>query len=101
MGDVVLGELIRGHAAARARMEQTIAREQRLDFYVVIAKEERRGDALAQIQALRDRCYRVDYPLSPAKVGKQFQTAEQLGAARRDSVRRRMAAGESEESRHP
>jgi histidyl-tRNA synthetase len=29
---------------------------------------------------LRDRGYRVDYPLSPAKVPKQFQAAEQLGA---------------------
>jgi len=46
----------------------------------VIAKEDRRGDALAQIQALREQNYKVDYPLSPVKVPKQFQTAEQLGA---------------------
>jgi histidyl-tRNA synthetase len=46
----------------------------------VIAKEERRADALRQIQHLRDRGYRVDYPLTSEKVGKQFQTAEQLGA---------------------
>ncbi|MEY2574283.1 MAG: histidyl-tRNA synthetase, partial [Verrucomicrobiota bacterium] len=44
------------------------------------AKEERRADALAQIQSLRDAGYRVDYPLGAAKVGKQFQTAEQLDA---------------------
>jgi histidyl-tRNA synthetase len=59
-------------------MEQTIAREQKLDVYVVIAKEERRASALAHVQALRDQNYRVDYPLVPAKVGKQFQTAEHL-----------------------
>ena len=35
---------------------------------------------LTQIQQLRDRGYRVDYPLTPTKVGKQFQTAEDLGA---------------------
>jgi histidyl-tRNA synthetase len=80
MGDVVLGELIAEHPAAKAKMEETIAARQSLDIYVVIAKEERRADALAQIQALREQSYRVDYPLTPAKVGKQFQTAEQLGA---------------------
>ena len=54
--------------------------DRKIDIYVVIAKEQRRADALAQIQQLRDRGYRVDYPLTSEKVGKQFQTAEQLGA---------------------
>jgi len=80
MGDVVLGELIGEIPAAKEKLEKAIAAQQNLDIYVVIAKEERRADALAQIQALRDRGWRVDYPLTPAKVGKQFQTAEQLGA---------------------
>lgn len=80
MGDVVLAELIEEVPAAKAQME-TATRDQRaLDIYVVIAKEERRADALAQIQSLREAGYRVDYPLAPAKVGKQFQAAEQLGA---------------------
>jgi histidyl-tRNA synthetase len=81
MGDVVLGELLRGHDAARAQMEQAIAREQRIDVYAVIAKEERRADAVALVQQLRDQRLRVEYSLTPAKVGKQFQTAEHLGAA--------------------
>jgi histidyl-tRNA synthetase len=80
MGDVVLAELIGEHPTAKAKMEEAISAQQNLDIYVVIAKEERRADALAQIQALRDRGYRVDFPLTQAKVGKQFQTAEQLGA---------------------
>ncbi|HWM25486.1 MAG TPA: histidine--tRNA ligase [Chthoniobacterales bacterium] len=80
MGDVVLGELIAENPVAKAKMEEAIAAQQNLDIYVVIAKEERRADALAHIQALRDRGYRVDFPLTSAKVGKQFQTAEQLGA---------------------
>lgn len=80
MGDVVLGELIAESPVAKAKMEEAIAAQQNLDIYIVIAKEERRADALAQIQALRDRGYRVDFPLTSAKVGKQFQTAEQLGA---------------------
>src|SRR5207248_11497970 len=73
-------ELIEEIPAAKAQLEQTIASERDLDIYIVIAKEERRGDAVAHVQVLRDAAYRVDYPLTPGKVGKQFQTAEQLGA---------------------
>src|SRR6266480_3223902 len=80
MGDVVLGELMNETARAREKMQQAIAAEQKIDIYIVIAKEERRADALAQIQELRDRGYRVDYALTTEKVPKQFQTAEQLGA---------------------
>jgi histidyl-tRNA synthetase len=80
MGDVVLGELINETPHAQEEMEKTIARDRKIDIYIVIAKEERRSDALRQIQQLRDRGYRVDYPLTGEKVGKQFQTAEQLGA---------------------
>ena len=80
MGDVVLGEMIRDHESAQKQMEAQAQAEQKIDLYVVIAKEDRRGDALAQIQALREQNYKVDYPLSPVKVPKQFQTAEQLGA---------------------
>lgn len=80
MGDVVLGELIGEIPAAKTLMEIAIASERDLDIYIIIAKEERRADALGQVQSLRDAGYRVDYPLVPAKVGKQFQTAEQLGA---------------------
>ncbi|MDP9099915.1 MAG: histidine--tRNA ligase [Verrucomicrobiota bacterium] len=79
MGDVVLGELIAEISAAKTLMEIAMGSERDLDLYLVIAKEERRSDALTQVQALRDAGYRVDYPLTPAKVGKQFQTAEQLG----------------------
>jgi len=80
MGDVVLGELVNEIARAREAMQKSIANESRIDIYVVIAKEQRRPDALAQIQQLRDRGYRTDYPLTPTKVGRQFQAAEDLGA---------------------
>jgi histidyl-tRNA synthetase len=80
MGDVVLGELINEIPRASEAMQNAIANDGKIDIYVVIAKEERRAVALAQIQELRDRGYRVDYPLTSEKVGKQFQTAEQLGA---------------------
>jgi histidyl-tRNA synthetase len=80
MGDVVLGELISETAHVRQKLENAIANDRKIDIYVVIAKEKCRADALGQIQQLRDRGYRVDYPLTSEKVGKQFQTAEQLGA---------------------
>jgi histidyl-tRNA synthetase len=72
--------LINEIQAAKAQMERAVASQRKLDIYIVIAKEERRADGLAQIQSLRDAGYRVDYPLTPAKVGKQFHTAEGLGA---------------------
>ncbi len=81
MGDVVLGELINETPFVRQKMEKAIATGRKIDVYVVIAKEERRADALAQIQQLRDRRYRVDYPLTPMKVARQFQAAEDAGAA--------------------
>jgi histidyl-tRNA synthetase len=80
MGDVVLGELINETAHVRQKIKEAIAANRAIDIYIVIAKEQRRADALKQIQQLRDHGYRVDYPLTSEKVGKQFQTAEQLGA---------------------
>src|SRR2546423_3793958 len=64
IGDVVLGEMIRANATARAQMEQTIATVRDLQIYVVVAKEEQRGNAIAAIQQLRDHGYRVDYSLA-------------------------------------
>jgi len=80
MGDVVLGELINEIPRAREAMQKAITNDSKIDIYIVIAKEQRRADALAQIQQLRDRGYRGDYPLTPAKVARQFQAAEDLGA---------------------
>jgi histidyl-tRNA synthetase len=80
MGDVVLGALISEIPQAHEEMRKAIANDRKIDIYVVIAKEERRADALAQIQQLRDHGYRIDYPLTPTKVARQFQAAEELGA---------------------
>ena len=80
MGDVVLGELINEIPRAREAIQKATANDRKIDIYVVIAKEQRRADALKQIQQLRDRGYRIDYPLTPTKVARQFQAAEDLGA---------------------
>jgi len=79
MGDVVLGELIRDRAASREKLGIGIEDQNKIDIYVVIAKEQRRADALEQVQELRDRGYQVDYSLTAEKVAKQFQTAENVG----------------------
>jgi histidyl-tRNA synthetase len=81
MGDVVLAEVIQETAQPRERMEKAIASDRAIDVYVVIAKEERRVDALRQIQQLRNGGYRVEYPLSATKVARQFQAAEDAGAS--------------------
>jgi len=81
MGDVVLSELINEIPRGREAMQKAIARDREIDVYVVIAKEQRRTDALTQIQQLRERGYRVDYPLTPTKVARQFQAAEDAGAS--------------------
>src|SRR3954471_10752548 len=52
MGDVVLGELIDEIPRAREAREKTMANDSKIDVYVVIAKEQRRANALAQIQQL-------------------------------------------------
>ena len=80
MGDVVLLNLLDEIPAAKAKLDAWCAAQHACDLYVVIAKEELRPQALALVQELRDSGKRTDFALAPAKVGKQFQAAENLGA---------------------
>ena len=80
MGDVVLLNLIDEIPAAKAKLDAWCSAQHACDLYVVIAKEELRPQALALVQELRDAGKRTDFALAPAKVGKQFQAAENLGA---------------------
>jgi histidyl-tRNA synthetase len=80
MGDVVLMNLLNDVPAAKTQLESATKMRSSADVYAVIAKPERRPDALALIQQFRDAGLRVDYPLSAMKVGKQFQSAEEAGA---------------------
>ncbi len=81
MGDVVLGNLIDDTPAACEKMFASLKAAAPVETFVIIASEERRPDALQLVQRLRDSGRRVDYSLTPTKIGKQFQIAEQLGAA--------------------
>src|SRR6266513_1023707 len=80
MGDVVLSELTNEIPGGREAMQKAIVNHRKIDVYVVIAKEEQRGNAIAMMQQLRDRGYRVHYSLAAAKVARQFRLAEQSGA---------------------
>jgi histidyl-tRNA synthetase len=80
MGDVVLGNLIEETPHALEKMNAALAAAPAVEVYVVVADESHRTEALALVQSLRDAGWRTDFPLDSAKVGKQFQVAEQLGA---------------------
>src|SRR5437867_4577456 len=73
MGDVVLGELLKD----RGLLPKL---DWELDCYVVIADEALRPEALKLIHQLREAGIAVDYSLTPAKVGRQYEAADKLGA---------------------
>jgi histidyl-tRNA synthetase len=76
MGDVVIADLVRATPQANARLTSYLSGAFALDAYVVVADEGYRLRALGLVQKLRTAGFRVDFPLAPAKVGKQFQAAE-------------------------
>ena len=78
MGDVVLGHLIDETPAAAEKLQAALALTS--DVFVVIADESRRTEALQIVQTCRELGLSTDFPLKSAKVGKQFQEAENLGA---------------------
>lgn len=80
MGDMVITDLIRETENPNAKLTAGIAGAQSVDIFVVVADEEKRPQSLEIVQGLRKSGYRVAYPYASAKVGKQFQTAEQQGA---------------------
>ena len=80
MGDVVIGNLIEETPTAREKRDSWTSEYFSLDAYIVEAGQDCRAHVLRTVQCLRDAGFRIDYPMSAVKVGKQFQTAEQLGA---------------------
>jgi histidyl-tRNA synthetase len=80
MGDVVLANLIDDVEVANQRRNAWLGANRAAEIFVVLAKEELRSEALRLVQRLREKGSRVDFALAPAKVGKQFQAAEQSGA---------------------
>ena len=76
MGDVVLNELINRTDESKKRAEAWATAANASDCYIVIADEARRPEALGIVQQCRSAGWRTSYSFTPAKVGKQFQAAE-------------------------
>jgi histidyl-tRNA synthetase len=80
VGDLVLANLIEEIDHARTAAFQALERR-RFGFFVVIADESRRPEALHLVSRLRRSGASVDFALQPAKVARQFQQAEAVGAS--------------------
>lgn len=81
MGDYVIRNLIEETTHAAMQMEVWLQRNNaNCDVFVVIADEEKRGESLKLVTDLRRAGISADFPLNPAKVAKQFQSAEKSGA---------------------
>lgn len=80
MGDMVITDLIRETEAPAEILEKEVAREQSIEVFVVQADPEKNAEVLQVVQSLRSSGRRVHFSFVDAKVGKQFQAAEQAGA---------------------
>jgi histidyl-tRNA synthetase len=108
MGDYVIRNLIEETTHAAMQMEVWLQRNAAAcDVFVVIADEAKRGDSLKLVTDLRRAGISADYPLSPAKVAKQFQSAERSGArfalvvgAEYPELKLKILASRTEESGH-
>lgn len=81
MGDYVIRNLIEETAHAAMQMEVWLQRNTAsCDVYLVVADEAQRPASLALATQLRRAGISTDMALSPAKVAKQFQSAERSGA---------------------
>ncbi len=81
MGDYVIRNLIEETTHAAMQMEVWLQRNNaNCDVYVVIADDTKRGESPKLVTDLRRAGISADLPLSPAKVAKQFQSAEKSGA---------------------
>ena len=76
MGDVVITDFIEETRSAKQQLVEHLANSSSCDVYMVVANEDRRPDALGLVQKLRTAGIRIDFPLGPAKVDKQFKAAE-------------------------
>jgi len=81
MGDYVIRNLIEETPHALMQMEVWLQRHAAAcDVYIVVADENRRADSLSLLTQLRRAGISADIAMTPAKVAKQFQSAERSGA---------------------
>jgi histidyl-tRNA synthetase len=81
MGDYVIRNLIEETTHAAMQMEVWLQRNAAAcEVFVVVADETKRAESLKLVTDLRRAGISADFPLNPAKVAKQFQSAEKSGA---------------------
>lgn len=81
MGDYVIRNLIEETPHANILMQAWLQRNSaNCDVYVVLADDSKRVEALKLVTDLRRAGVSTDHPLVPAKVARQFQSAERCGA---------------------
>lgn len=108
MGDYVIRNLIEETTHAAMQMEVWLQRNAAsCDVYVVVADETKRAESLKLVTDLRRAGISADFPLNPAKVAKQFQSAEKSGArfalvvgAEYPELKLKILASRTEESGH-
>jgi histidyl-tRNA synthetase len=81
MGDYVIRNLIEETPHAAMQMEAWLQRNSaNCDIFLVLADDSKRAEALKLVTDLRRAGLSLDHSLAPAKVAKQFQSAERCGA---------------------
>ena len=81
MGDYVIRNLIEETPHAAMQMEVWLQRNSaNCDIFLVLADDSKRVESLQLVTQLRRAGLSVDHSLAPAKVAKQFQSAERSGA---------------------
>jgi histidyl-tRNA synthetase len=81
MGDYVIRNLIEETPHAAILMEAWLQRHSAsCEIFVVMADDSKRPETLALVTSLRRAGISADFTLTPAKVAKQFQSAERSGA---------------------
>jgi histidyl-tRNA synthetase len=81
MGDYVIRNLIEETTHAAMQMEVWLQRNAAAcEVFVVVADETKRAESLKLVTELRRAGISADFSLKPAKVAKQFQSAEKSGA---------------------
>jgi histidyl-tRNA synthetase len=78
IGDVTFANLLQELDHTRKQIEEALRVP--TGAFIVVADETRRPEAIELAFALRQSGMIVDYSLAPAKVGRQFQQAETVGA---------------------
>ena len=78
IGDVTFTNLLQELDHTRTRIEDALKAPR--GAFIVVADEGRRPEAIGLASSLRQSGMVADYCLQPAKVGRQFQQAEAMGA---------------------